>query len=184
MEYNKEFEEKEKRESPFAFIRSVIFTVFVTWFLMNYVIINAVVPSGSMENTIMTGDRLIGIRLVSTYQRGDIVIFPDPETEDRYLIKRIIGLPGETVEIKDMGDGTAGVYINDSKLSEDYLPEPMIWDGDFSITLPEDGYFMMGDNRNHSYDARYWGRNVIYSDEIVGVAKLRYWPLGSAGFIE
>lgn len=173
----------QKKESPFAFIRSVLLTVFVTWFVLNFIIINVNIPSGSMENTIMTGDRVIGIRLIKDYNRGDIVIFPDPEQEGRYLIKRVIGLPGEKLEISQGADGFAEVYINGSKLSEDYLAEPMLYTGDFEIELPDDGYFMMGDNRNHSYDARYWERHVIYHDEIIGVAKLRYWPITEIGFL-
>ena len=117
---------------------------------MNFVFINAYIPSGSMENTIMTGDRVFGVRFLREFDRGDIVIFKDPDGGDFYLIKRVIGLPGETVTIEN-----GVVSVNGMQLTEAYLKEPMIPEEDFSITLPEEGYFVMGDNRNDSYDARY-----------------------------
>lgn len=170
-----------KKETPFAFIRSVFLTVFATWLVLNFVIINARIPSASMEQTIMTGDRVIGLRFLKNYKRGDIVVFHDPDQEARYLIKRVIGLPGETVKIRQGADGFADVFVNGQELSESYLSEPMFYTGDFEITLPEDGYFMMGDNRNHSYDARFWDHKVVYGDDIVGIAKFRYWPVTEIG---
>lgn len=149
-----------------------------TTLLMNYVLINAYIPSGSMENTIMTGDRIIGLRLIRQYHRGDIVIFPDPDGGGYYLIKRIIGLPGDNVTIKN---GT--VSINGTPLEEPYLKEVMRKDETFSITVPEEGYFMMGDNRNDSFDARYWENKIVYEENITGKAILRYWPVPSFGAI-
>lgn len=151
--------------------RDIILTVFVMIFLMNFVFINAYIPSGSMENTIMTGDRVFGVRFLKQYDRGDIVIFRDPDGGNYYLIKRIIGLPGETVEISD-----GMVYVNGIRLDEPYLKEKMAGEEKFSITLPEDGYFVMGDNRNDSYDARYWEHKVVFGEEIAGKALFRYWP--------
>lgn len=148
----------------------------VTTFLMNYVLINAYIPSGSMENTIMTGDRVIGLRFIRHYNRGDIVIFPDPDGGGYYLIKRIIGLPGDTVTIQG---GT--VSINGTPLEEPYLKETMRKDESFSITVPDSGYFMMGDNRNDSFDARYWENKIVYEENITGKAVLRYWPVSSFG---
>ena len=145
----------------------------VTTFLMNYVLINAYIPSGSMENTIMTGDRVIGLRFIRHYNRGDIVIFPDPDGGGYYLIKRIIGLPGDTVTIQG---GT--VSINGTPLEEPYLKETMRKDESFSITVPDSGYFMMGDNRNDSFDARYWENKIVYEENITGKAVLRYRLLG------
>lgn len=79
----------------FKSLRLMLLVFLTTTLLMNYVLINAYIPSGSMENTIMTGDRIIGLRLIRQYHRGDIVIFPDPDRRPGYyLIKRIIGLPG------------------------------------------------------------------------------------------
>lgn len=105
----------------FKSLRFMLLIFLVTTFLMNYVLINAYIPSGSMENTIMTGDRVIGLRFIRHYNRGDIVIFPDPDGGGYYLIKRIIGLPGDTVTIQG---GT--VSINGTPLEEPYLKETMI----------------------------------------------------------
>ena len=104
----------------FKSLRFMLLIFLVTTFLMNYVLINAYIPSGSMENTIMTGDRVIGLRFIRHYNRGDIVIFPDPDGGGYYLIKRIIGLPGDTVTIQG---GT--VSINGTPLEEPYLKETM-----------------------------------------------------------
>ena len=145
----------------FKSLRFMLLIFLVTTFLMNYVLINAYIPSGSMENTIMTGDRVIGLRFIRHYNRGDIVIFPDPDGGGYYLIKRIIGLPGDTVTIQG---GT--VSINGTPLEEPYLKETMRKDESFSITVPDSGYFMMGDNRNDSFDARYWENKIVYEENI------------------
>lgn len=160
----------------FKSLRFMLLIFLVTTFLMNYVLINAYIPSGSMENTIMTGDRVIGLRFIRHYNRGDIVIFPDPDGGGYYLIKRIIGLPGDTVTIQG---GT--VSINGTPLEEPYLKETMRKDESFSITVPDSGYFMMGDNRNDSFDARYWENKIVYEENITGKAVLRYWPAPSFG---
>ena len=160
----------------FKSLRFMLLIFLVTTFLMNYVLINAYIPSGSMENTIMTGDRVIGLRFIRHYNRGDIVIFPDPDGGGYYLIKRIIGLPGDTVTIQG---GT--VSINGTPLEEPYLKETMRKDESFSITVPDSGYFMMGDNRNDSSDARYWENKIVYEENITGKAVLRYLPVPSFG---
>ena len=124
----------------------ILITALVLSLLINFcLIINAKVPTGSMENTIMTGDRLFGNRLAYVFsdpQRGDIVIFHYPDDEKVLYIKRIIGLPGETVEIKN-----GGVYIDGKLLEERYLN--VTTQGEFGpYEVPEGKYFMMGDNRN------------------------------------
>ena len=150
--------------------------VALAFFIKNYIIINAHVPSGSMENTIMTGDNLIGYRLsyrTKDPQRGDIVIFLNPDNEKQKYIKRIIGLPGETVVIDD-----AKVYIDGVELEEDYLKEKwIIATGYYEFEIPENCYLMLGDNRNNSEDARYWENTYVSRDKIIGKAICVYWPI-------
>ena len=148
--------------------------IFLVVFALNKLVyINAVIPSESMQTTIMKGDRIIGSRLAyksKDPQRFDIVIFKYPDDESQLFIKRVIGLPGETVEIKD-----GKVYIDGVEKEEDFLPEPMR--GSFGpYTVPDNCYFMMGDNRNNSKDSRYWKNTFVRFDQIVGKAVLRYYP--------
>lgn len=152
----------------------VVVTAFVLAFVItHFIIIKAEVPTGSMKDTIQEGDRLIGWRiayLFSDPKRGDIVIFPNPDNEEVKYIKRVIGLPGETIEIVD-----GVLYIDGEVYEEDYIKEPMT--GSFGpYMVPEDSYFMMGDNRNHSSDARYWKNTYVKKDKIIGKAWLRYEP--------
>jgi len=152
----------------------VIFSALIISLFINFcIIVNAKVPSGSMESTIMTGDRVIGFRLAYAFsepERGDIVIFKYPDDEKVLYIKRIIGMPGDTVEIKD-----GGVYINGEQLYEPYLT--VTTEGEFGVyEVPEGHYFMMGDNRNNSADSRYWVNTYLSKDKIEGKAIFRYYP--------
>lgn len=150
--------------------------------LKNYIIINATVPTGSMEHTIEPGDDLFGLRVAYNFtepKRGDIIIFKFPDDESEKYVKRIIGLPGEKVTIKE-----AKVYINDSEvpLDEDYLKEKWVLaTGPFEFDVPENCYFVMGDNRNDSYDARYWDNTYVTKDEIIGKAYMIYYPFSRFG---
>jgi signal peptidase I len=145
--------------------------------LKNFVIINANVPTGSMENTILPGDDLLGFRLsylISEPERGDIVIFKFPDDESQKFIKRIIGLPGEKVVIED-----GKIYINDSDvpLEETYLKEEwVVGTGPYEFNVPEGCYFVMGDNRNDSNDARFWDNTYVTAAEIIGKAEFIYYP--------
>jgi signal peptidase I len=128
-------------------------------------------PTGSMENTFMIDDKVVTFRLAYLFsgpKRGDIVVFEAPDTPEEDYIKRVIGLPGDTVE------GIDGVvYINGEPLKEDYLKEPMI--GSFGpYEVPEGHYFMLGDNRNISLDARYWKNKFVALKKIRGKAILKY----------
>ena len=153
--------------------------------LKDYVIINANVPTGSMENTIMPGDRLIGNRLAYVWsepERGDIVIFYNPDNESELYVKRIIGLPGEIVRIEN-----GSIYIGDSEepLAEEYLKEAWVnRTGPYLFEIPEDSYLMLGDNRNDSLDARYWNNTYVKKEKILGKAVVTYWPLQNLGKLE
>lgn len=171
-----------------SWIKIFLIAIVIAFFINNVIIINANVPSGSMEKTIMTGDRMIGLRTsywFSDPQRGDIVIFKNPDNEEETFVKRLIGMPGDKVVIKD-----AKIYINDSKtpLKEDYLPEE--WtrgngsDTVLEYKVPKGCYFMLGDNRNISRDARYWTNTYVKRDQVIAKAKLVYWPWGNKGILK
>lgn len=151
---------------------SIIVISFVLAFIVNkFIIFRVEVPTGSMENTIMVGDSVITYRLSYLFgdpKRGDIIVFPAPDEEEIDFIKRIIGLPGETVEGKD-----GLVYINGEPLEEKYIKEP--WLDNFGpYQVPKDSYFMMGDNRNDSADSRYWTNKFVKEDKIRGKALCKF----------
>lgn len=172
---------KNSKEPSFArelldWVIVIAISAAIAFALDKFIIVNARIPSASMEPTIMTGDRLIGNRLAyikDNPQRGDVVIFLYPDNEKELFIKRVIGLPGETVNIR-----AGKVYINDSEEPLDesaYLVSTPL--GDFGpYTVPEGAYFMMGDNRNNSMDSRYWNQKYVYKDKILGKAWARYFP--------
>lgn len=116
-------------------------------------------------------------------KRGDVIVFKAPKNEEYDYIKRIIGLPGETVKVED-----GKIFINDVPLEESYLPKDYIsLPGGFlnegkSITIPDDQYFVLGDNRMHSSDSREWG--FVPVKNIIGKTWLRYWPPERIGVIE
>lgn len=162
-----------------GWLKLVIIAVVVAISVNNLVIINAEVPSGSMENTIHEGSRMIGFRLSYVFskpKRGDIIIFKYPEDESQNFVKRVIGTPGDTVEVK-MGI----VYINGKTLKEDYVyfeGNVISSKGDFPATkVPNGCYFVMGDNRNNSLDSRFWEKtHFVKEDEILGKAIFSYYP--------
>jgi len=138
------------------------------------------IPSGSMEPTLTKGDRIIVSKInyrLSSPQRGDVIVFKYPVNPDKDFIKRVIGLPGETLEIRDNK-----LYINGEFVEQPFLP-PYLTYGDFGpVTIPEGRYFMMGDNRNNSEDSRFWG--TLPSENIIGKTLLIYWPFNRAQVLE
>jgi signal peptidase I len=137
-----------------------------------FVFFQVEVPTGSMENTIMIGDRVFTLRLAyifSSPKRGDIVVFPYPDDETVDYIKRIIGIGNDKIEIKD-----GVLYINDEQITEDYLYEPMRKEDFGPVIVPEGHYFMMGDNRNISGDARVWENRFVKREKIKGKAIFKY----------
>lgn len=176
-----EEDEKEKKQGGlgkeiFEWVKIIVSAALIAFVLNTFIIANSEVPSGSMENTIMTGDRVIGSRLSYRFEdpkRGDIAIFRFPDNEKIYYVKRIIGLPGETVDIVD-----GKVYINgsDEPLDEPYIRESMIPEAPMHFEVPENSYFMMGDNRNYSMDARRWENTYVKREKIIAKVLFRYFP--------
>ncbi len=183
---NKAEEKESAKKVVWEYIRMFAGVLIVVILLQNFVFINARIPSASMETTVMTGDRIFGNRLAYTFgdpERYDIVIFRYPDDETRLFIKRVIGLPGETVTIRE-----DGIYIDDAEepLSEDFCkeaPDYSQWIGT-SWTVPEDSYFVLGDNRNNSGDSRYWNNPFVARKKVLARADLRYWPLNQISLLE
>lgn len=160
----------------FEWFKYLAISLIIGFIITNTVIVNAVVISPSMEGTVMTDSRIIGSRLayiISEPQRFDIILFkfPDDETREPFL-KRIIGLPNEKVEIKD-----GKVYINDSDIPlDDSFIKEETW-GDYGpFYVPEDSYFVMGDNRNNSYDSKNWTNKFVSKDKILCKVYIEYFP--------
>ena len=148
----------------------------------NYVIQRARVSGPSMENTLLDKDNVLIDKISYRFhepERFDVVVFyPYEDVECDHFVKRIIGLPGETIQIK--GDD---IYINGDKLEEDYGKDPISYQGIATepITLGEDEYFVLGDNREVSFDSRYEEIGPIHRSVIDGRAILRIWPLDKFG---
>ena len=168
-----------------SWVEIIVVAVLISLFLTKVVLVNALVPSSSMETLISPGDRLFGNRLTYKFkdpERFDVVIFKYPVDEEENYIKRIIGLPGETVTIEN-----AKIYINDSEtpLEENYLPEEWVIENDgYVFEVPEDCYLMLGDNRNESMDSRdsrIGEGGLVDTRYVLGHAVFRIFPFNSIG---
>ncbi|WMJ75784.1 MULTISPECIES: signal peptidase I [unclassified Sedimentibacter] len=158
----------------------VVIALVIVIFLNKFVFILVTVPTGSMVGTIMPGDRLYVNELfdIKDAERGDILVFKSDELDEKRLVKRLIGLPGETVEVKEDGS----VFINGEKLDEPYVTKA---EGEEKVfKVPENSYLFFGDNRPISYDARYWENPYIDGSKIIGDVKFRFFPFTRIGKVE
>lgn len=192
-------EQAEEQKRPWwkellSYIWMIVFACALALLVNRYVLINAEIPSESMENLLQVDDRIFGCKLSYLFeepQRYDVVMFKYPVDEETIYIKRVIGLPGETVEIRD-----GSIYIDgsDTPIEENYLPEEWVEGNDgYLFEVPTDHYLMLGDNRNISEDARYWAQcaiddgvadnkeeaqayTYVHKDKLIGRAILKYYP--------
>ena len=204
LEAEKQPEKKNTwKDELISWIQVLASAAAIAFVLTTFIIANSEVPTGSMENTIMAGSRVIGSRLhykFSEPERGDVAIFVwgwghkdcrtmfegeekdtcprcgtevGRDTETIYYVKRIIGVEGDTIDIVD-----GKVYLNgsDTPLEEPYLAEEMDPDETYHFEVPEDCYFMMGDNRNYSADARDWRSPYISKDKMIAKVLVEYFP--------
>ncbi|MDJ0531374.1 MAG: signal peptidase I [Xenococcaceae cyanobacterium MO_207.B15] len=172
-------------ENPVVEIVKTLATAFVLAIGIRTLVAEArYIPSSSMEPTLEINDRLIIEKISYRFkapQRGDVVVFSptDKLREQNFkdaFIKRVIGLPGETVEVKG---GT--VYVNGKALREKYIDEaPEYTYG--PETVPPDQYLVLGDNRNNSYDSHYWG--FVPRENLIGRAIVRFWPIDRLGSLD
>jgi signal peptidase I len=194
----REFRKSTLRE----YFESIVIAVILALFIRTFVVQAFKIPTGSMENNLLIGDHLLVNKFVfgpsesglerallpiGTIRRGDVVVFKYPEEPERDFIKRVIGLPGETIELRQKK-----VYVNGSPIDEPYVHflEPPGGPGSESeftsldvrerygpVTVPADHYFVMGDNRDNSQDSRYWG--FLPRDYVKGKALIIYWSYES-----
>lgn len=162
-------------------IQLVIALVFV-FLLTNFVVFPSQVDGSSMRPTLTHGDFLIIDRIsknFDAYERYDVVVFR--HSKDQFYIKRIIGMPGESISIQDHR-----IYINGTILEEPFSFDEMTYDGyyKYPIEIPEGYYFVLGDNRNHSTDSRFGDVGLVSYEDLVGKGFLRIYPFGQMGIIE
>jgi signal peptidase I len=177
------------------YFESIVIAVILALFVRTWVVQAFKIPTGSMENNLLIGDHLLVNKFVfgpsssslerallpmRDIRRSDIVVFKYPDEPERDFIKRVIGLPGDTVELR-----AKKVYINGQPLDEPYVHflTPASEGGEFTsadvrerygpVTVPANQYFVMGDNRDNSQDSRYWG--FLPRDHVKGKALMIYW---------
>jgi signal peptidase I len=174
------------------YIEAIILAILIAFFIRTFVIQAYKIPSGSMKPTLLIGDHILvskfnyGIRLplirstlipIGTPKRGDIVVFIYPEDRSKDFIKRLIGLPGDKIEIRDKKILLNGLPWSDAHgVNVDNLIIPgsvQPRDNFGPVTVPEGSLFVMGDNRDESYDSRFWG--VVPMKDVLGKALIIYW---------
>lgn len=165
-------------------IKEVIIVVAIVLFIRTFIFENTKVIGPSMEPTLHENNALIVNKFEYRFtkpERGEIIVFPYKGDPSKHYIKRIIGLPGEVIDIKNQT-----VFIDGKPLEEDYILERMEQRGDvgFPFAIPEDTYFVMGDNRNNSSDSRYQDVGTIEKSKIIGHAVFRIWPLNELGIVK
>lgn len=181
----KESKKKNRKKELLMNSLYLLIVFLVTLFIVKFVAQRTVVIGSSMETTLQDRDNLIVNKIVYRFsdpKRFDIVVFPYRYEKKTYYIKRIIGLPGETVRIDVLGN----IYINEVLLEEDYgaevIDDPGMAIG--GIQLGKDEYFVLGDNRNHSSDSRSPSVGVLHRDEIIGKAVFRIYPFNKMGKVK
>jgi signal peptidase I len=160
---------QEIKEWVITILTAIVLVIIIRAFVLD----SRVVPTPSMVPTIQPWDRLFVEKITHRFkglERGEVIVFAPPEQSRLKddLIKRLIGLPGDTVEIK-----AGKVYVNSEPLMEPYLAEPIQYEYPL-ITVPEGKMFVLGDNRNRSYDSHEWGFADLES--VKGKALFTYWP--------
>jgi signal peptidase I len=192
-------EQPKKKHIVREYAESIIVAIILALIIRTFIVQAFKIPSGSMEDTLAIGDHILvskfiyGMKIPFTDtrflkirdpKRGDVMVFEYPEDPSKDFIKRVIGTPGDTVEVKDKK-----VYVNGTLYENPHEvhKEPEIIpkeqnprDNMGPVKVPADSYFMMGDNRDRSYDSRFWG--FVKYDKIKGLAFIKYWSWDNEHF--
>ncbi|MDP3052705.1 MAG: signal peptidase I [bacterium] len=165
--------------SSLEILEIIAISVFAVFIIRTFLFQPFLVSGASMEPTFSNGNYILVDEISYRFrepQRGEVIVFKPP-VGGSYFIKRIIGLPNEKVKIQD---GEVTIFdTNGGKilLKESYVPANIKTFGDLEVVLKPDQYFVLGDNRNYSFDSRAWG--FLAKDKIIGLVKLRIWPITS-----
>lgn len=179
-----EHKEKSMLRELLSMLLYIAVVLVVTFLIVHFVGQRTQVDGSSMYPTLENRDNLITDKITYRFkdpERFDIIVFPYQHADHTYYIKRIIGLPGDTVQVID-----GKVYINGEDLNENYGRETIDDPGTAAepVTLGDDEYFVMGDNRNNSSDSRDPNVGLIHRKDIIGRAWLRIWPFNKFGFLK
>lgn len=168
------------------YIEALLISVVLAFFIITFIAQSFLVDGSSMEPSFHDGQRLMVEKItyrLSQPTRGDVVVFKYPGNTKRKFIKRVIGLPGDEILIKN-----GFLYINGQQMEENYINGPTY--GTYSapsygpVIVPQDGYFVLGDNRRNSDDSRYPDVGFVPKQNLVGRALFSYWPLRDVGLIK
>lgn len=154
-----------------------ILLALVLYFLIDSVVARVRVENVSMKPTLLPDERLLVSKLAYRFgevERGDIIVFHFPANPSEDYIKRVIGLPGDQIQIRD-----GKVFVNGRELEEDYITTPVMYNGEWVV--PKDSLFVLGDNRNQSSDSHSWG--FVPLQNVIGKALVVYWPLDKIKFL-
>lgn len=164
----------------FEWIQAIVVAVVVAMTIRTFFFTLVNVDGASMEPTLHDNDRLFVTRLAYTPEKGDIIIFRPDCDPDRPYVKRVIAMPGDTI---DINEETGDVSVNGEIIDEPYIKERVRTFGNFSFpaVVPENHVFVMGDNRNHSKDSRFQEVGMVSYDSIIGKATFRFWPFEDWG---
>jgi signal peptidase I len=190
--FSKTRREVQPRSKIREYAEAIAIAVVLALVIRTYIVQAYKIPSGSMLETLQIGDHLLvnkfiyGIQIPFTHlrvlalrevRRGDVIVFKYPEDETKDFIKRVVGLPGDTIEVIDKT-----VYLNGKPyvVPTEQHTDPLTYPAELQprdnlgqVTVPPDSYFVMGDNRDHSLDSRFWG--FVRKDELLGKAVVIYW---------
>jgi len=178
---------KEKRHGQnktVEWFKSLIWAVAIALFIRAFLIGNFKIPSTSMVPTLKVGDRLLSNNIIYKIRppkRGEVVIFKYPEDPKRDFVKRMIGLPGEKVMIKDGRIFINGMPVEEESIAGRYYYSEGYYGNGEEIEVPPDSYYVLGDNSINSKDSRYWG--FVPKKNLVGRALFTYWPPWRMGFV-
>lgn len=180
MSENKTKNEAEEKNEIYDWLQCVVYALVACVLIFTFVARVITVYGRSMQDTFYEGHRVIISRLAAPYEYGDIVVLQKDSFGPAPIIKRVIAVEGQTVDI-DFEQGI--VYVDHVALAEPYTKEPTYEREDFSgpITVPEGHVFVMGDNRNHSEDSRRASIGCVSTEDVLGEVFLRIWPISQFG---